>query len=126
MDKLQNNNIRNWSMAISLVSLVLLILFVGLSVGDAGSADAERFPQPACIGKVEIAHEIGDTTGMEIVSLPPQCQFGAVLLSADSLIEGQPVIVNYNLHQGELVIRTTFLAPVPGPVLTQVSYAVFP
>ena len=120
MDKSSNNNIKR--------QLIVVITLLGLIVSHAGVATSSNSSrtQPACIGKVEISHAIGDTTGLAIVNLPAVCQHGVVLLSASSLIDGEPIIPNYNLHQGDLVIRTTFLSPLTAPVITEVSYNVIP
>ena len=124
MDKLSNNNVKKIRLSLLVMIGAFLILQL-LSVNPARSSSSSR-NQPTCVGKVEIYHAIGDTTGMATVHLPAYCQFGTVFLSASSLIDGQPVIANYNLHQGELVIRTTFLTPLTAPVITEVSYEVIP
>lgn len=104
---------------------VLGIVALGLlTIAVFGQAAAEAKAATPCIGQVKVFHEAGVETGLATIALPAKCQTGTYFLTAESLEEGRPVIVNGWLHQGSLVIRTTHLEPPIGPVNTIVNYQV--
>ena len=100
--------------------IIILLLF---AIGAAAEGGARAAP---CVGSVEIAHQVGEANGQETITLPAHCHFGRYFLTAESLAEGQAVIVNGWLHQGDLLIRTTFLQPPAAPIRLQVNYQVIP
>lgn len=134
MDKLQNNyldgDIKTFIFGLVLVVIVISSLVISgvlptNKAQAAGSADIGRIAQPGCLGAVRIFHDAEVTTGEKLISLPDNCQFGAVFLTAESIHDG-PVIANYALNHGYLTINTTLLSPLPYPVQPKISYAVIP